>query len=66
MNQTFSRCLGAMAALTVLTAGPAWCDEAVYHIDPAQSRIEFSFRSTLHKVEEKFTASPERSPAGPD
>ncbi|MCB9720277.1 MAG: YceI family protein [Candidatus Omnitrophica bacterium] len=50
MNQTFSRCLGAVAALMVLAAGPAWCGETVYHIDPAQSRIEFSFRSTLHKV----------------
>lgn len=50
MIQKVMRCLGVLTALTAFTAAPARCDEKVYHIVPAHSRIEFSFRSTLHKV----------------
>lgn len=44
-------CLGVAVTMVMQLAGPAWSRDMNYSIDKEKSRIDFSFRSTLHKVE---------------
>ncbi|MBZ0165953.1 MAG: YceI family protein [Candidatus Omnitrophica bacterium] len=45
------QCIAVSVALTTLSGGAVFSQETAYVIDKDHSRMDFSFRSTLHRVE---------------